>query len=158
MSYEADVPYQLSVLLDGEKVDDFKKELDTVNGIDNYYCVNSQFCSTPETTDKDYGWKLIDDKFLTKSYSKLFKSQNALYINAVDDEAFNKICEDNSLNFRDYYSENKKALLMNNINHKDNSSKVFNDSVVGVSIEDFAYKGVTIGALIDYNPDYYALI
>ena len=45
---------------------------------------------------------------------------------------------------------------MNNISHKDNSSKVFNDSVVGVSIEDFAYKGVTIGALIDYNPDYYA--
>ena len=156
MSYEADVPYQLSVLVDSDKADDFKKELDTVNGIDNYYCVNTQFCTTPETTDKDYGWKLIDDKHLTKSYSKLFKSQNALYINAVDDEAFNKICEDNSLNFRDYYGENKKALLMNNINHKENSSKVFNDSVIGVSIEDFAYKGVTIGALIDYNPDYYA--
>ena len=156
LSYEADVPYQLSVLVDSDKADDFKKELDTVSGIDNYYCVNSQFCTTPETTDNDYGWKLIDDKHLTKSYSKLFKSQNALYINAVDDEAFNKICEDNSLNFRDYYGENKKALLMNNISHKDNSSKVFNDSVIGVSIEDFAYKGVTIGALIDYNPDYYA--
>lgn len=156
LSYEADVPYQLSVLLDGDKVDEFKKELDLVNGIDNYYCINSQFCTTPVTTDKDYGWKLIDDKHLTKSYSKLFKSQNALYINAVDDEAFNKICKDNSLNFKDYYGENKKALLMNNINHKNNSSKVFNDSVIGVSIEDFAYKGVTVGALIDYNSDYYA--
>lgn len=156
LSYEADVPYQLSVLLAGDKVDDFKKELDSVKGIDDYYCVNTQFCITPETTDKDYGWKLIDDKHLTKSYSKLFKSQNALYINAVDDEAFNKICKDNSLNFKDYYGENKKALLMNNINHKNNSSKVFNDSVIGVSIEDFAYKGVTVGALIDYNSDYYA--
>lgn len=156
LSYEADVPYQLTVLLDDDKLEDFKKELDGVNGIDDYYCVNTQFCTTPKTTDKDYGWKMIDDKYLTKSYSKLFKSQNALYINAVDDEAFNKICADNGLDYKDYYGENKKALLMNNISHKKDSSKVFNDSIVGVSIEDFAYKGVTVGALIDYSPDYYA--
>ena len=77
-----------------------------------------------------------------------------IFLTAFDDEDFNRLCQANGIDSKDYYS-NRKALLMNNISHTSAGSAVFNDSVVGTSLEDFSYKGLTVGALINYDKDLY---
>lgn len=77
-----------------------------------------------------------------------------IFLTAFDDEDFNRLCQANGIDSKDYYSS-RKALLMNNISHTSAGSAVFNDSVVGTSLEDFSYKGLTVGALINYDKDLY---
>ncbi len=74
---------------------------------------------------------------------------------ALDDEDFNKLCDNNSINAKDYYSS-YKVLLMNNVNHNQSGAEVFRDSIVGVDMSDFTYNGLTVGDLIKYDKDFYA--
>lgn len=152
---EMEIPYQVYASVDYDKKDEFIKEVENINGVDRYYCVNSSYNVTPKSNEKEYGWRLIDDKYLTPTYKRLFKSSNNLFINAIDDKDFNSLCKANGIDYRDYYGENRKALLMNNISHRTGGAAVFNESVVGVSLEDFSYRGLTVGALIDYDADNY---
>lgn len=151
---ETDIPYQVYAGVDYDKKEQLLDEIEDVNGIDNFYCVNNGYYVTPTADEKQDGWKFIDTKFLTQTYKSFFNKSHSMYLNAIDDEDFNRLCQANGIDSKDYYSS-RKALLMNNISHNSAGSAVFNDSVVGTSLEDFSYKGLTVGALINYDKDLY---
>ncbi len=151
---ETDIPYQVYAGVDYDKKEQLLDEIKDINGIDNFYCVNNGYYVTPTADEKQDGWKFIDTKFLTQTYKSFFNKSHSMYLNAIDDEDFNRLCQANGIDSKGYYSS-RKALLMNNISHTSAGSAVFNDSVVGTSLEDFSYKGLTVGALINYDKDLY---
>lgn len=151
---ETGIPYQVYAGVDYDKKEQLLDEIEDVNGIDSFYCVNNGYYVTPTADEKQDGWKFIDTKFLTQTYKSFFNKSHSMYLNAIDDEDFNRLCQANGIDSKDYYSS-RKALLMNNISHTSAGSAVFNDSVVGTSLEDFSYKGLTVGALINYDKDLY---
>ena len=151
---EVDMPYQLCVGVDYDEREGFAEDIKNINGVDNAYCVTNSYYRTPSASEKGT-WNMINTKYLTPTYKKYFNSGHSMSINAIDDKDFNKLCKDNNINAKDYYSE-YKTLLMNNVNHNQTGAKIFNDGIVGVSLSDFSYKGLSIGALIDYNKDFYA--
>lgn len=150
---ETDIPYQIYVGVEYEDREKINEDLESIAGVDDAFCVSNGYYRTP--TAEDSSWSIINEKYLTPTYKGYFNSSHSMSIFALDDEDFNKLCDDNSINEKDYYSS-YKVLLMNNVNHNQSGAEVFRDSIVGVDMSDFTYKGLTVGDLIKYDKDFYA--
>ncbi len=150
---EVDIPYQVYAGVDYENKDELLNDLEGINGIDKAYCVTNGYFKTP-TVEDDKPWTFVNKDYLTPTYKSFFNTSHSMSINAIDDKDFNELCKANGISVKEYYL-GYKVLLMNNVNHG-NGSGIFNDSVIGVSLADFSYEGLTIGGLIDYNKDFYA--
>lgn len=164
-----DSPYQVSLHFSGkEQYNTLKKEMQTVSGVEDTYSATAMtfvYGSSSVNTNQD----IAKPEYLTRAYSDLFEEAVAI-VNFVDDEDFNKLCEENSINYKEYYQENSEnpaqinALLMNNISHKTSGPEVFNDAVLGQSLffdesgegsPDYSPIKITAREFIDYNPDNY---
>ncbi|MGN0516003.1 ABC transporter permease, partial [Eubacterium sp.] len=150
---ETDVPYQIYVGVEYEDREKITKDLESIAGVDDAFCVSNGYYRTP--TAENSSWSIINEKYLTPTYKGYFNSSHSMSIFALDDEDFNKMCDDNSINAKDYYGS-YKVILMNNVNHNQSGAEVFRDSIVGVDMSDFTYKGLTVGDLIKYDKDFYA--
>ncbi len=133
---EVDVPYQVQTLVNYREREAYKKELDKIAGVDNYYCVNCTYYELSDKADQeDVDQSIRNKNFLTGTYKSLFNSTQILFINLIDDDDFNELCKANSIDYKDYYKKDTvKGLLMNNISHKNNGSNVFNDKVIGTKV------------------------
>ena len=164
-----DIPYQLQITMDEQYYDGVIKELKKINNVDRYYSVNnSHFYLSSEKKDDPLIAKSVSEAFckkenLTDKYSDLFESKKYFMINGIDDEDFNKLCQDNDIDYKQFYNGEAKALLMNNINHKENSSKVFDEKILGTKFDFFdnmdeSHKcDVEIAGFVDYDKDNYVL-
>lgn len=135
-----DMPYQITVSTSNQN--DFNKmkdEISALSGVDKVYSATLSilFYGGDNAEDNLYTNQDITDKEnLTSSYSKLLED-NVAYINFVDDDDFNKLCEDNGIDYQQYYStvnrepSELKALLMNNVSHDNSTGKVFTDNIIG---------------------------
>ena len=150
---ETDVPYQICVGVEYDEREGLADDMKDIAGVDDVFCVSNAYYRTP--TAKDESWGIINEKYLTPTYKGYFNSGHSMSIFALDDEDFNKLCDNNSINAKDYYSS-YKVLLMNNVNHNQSGAEVFRDSIVGVDMSDFTYNGLTVGDLIKYDKDFYA--
>ena len=149
---ETDIPYQVYAGVECESREGFIEDVKDIKGVDDAYCIMNGYYRTP--TAEENIWNIIDSKYLTTTYKDFFDSGHTMSINAIDDEDFNKLCRDNGIDEKEYYESNK-ALLMNNVNHAQAGSGVFNTSIIGVDMSDCAYDGLTIGGLVDYDKDFY---
>ena len=164
-----DIPYQLQITMDEQYYDGVIKELKKINNVDRYYSVNnSHFYLSSEKKDDPLIAKSVSEAFckkenLTDKYSDLFESRTYFMINGIDDEDFNKLCQDNDIDYKQFYNGEAKALLMNNVNHKENSSKVFDEKILGTKFDFFdnmdeSHKcDVEIAGFVDYDKDNYVL-
>lgn len=59
---------------------------------------------------------ICKEENLTSKYSNLFKDRKTFCVNAIDDDDFNKLCQNNGIDYKQFYEGNVKMLLMNNIN------------------------------------------
>lgn len=146
---EMDIPYQISVGVDYNKKDDFIKDLQNVSDVDKYYGVNYYWDysdNLPNLTDKEY---------LTNTYKNLFNSNNYVYINQIDDEEFNQLCINNSIDYNEFYTDSIKGVIMNNISHNNNGSKVFNEKIIGALCDTGAMGKIEISGLVDYDDSSY---
>lgn len=150
--------YQISAYVDYKNKDKFNKDLDTIEKIDKYYCVNYQVYELGGSVVLPDGAKvsLNDQNCLTAGYKKMFNSKMNVYINAVEDNDFNLLCKENNIDYQKYYGKGSgKALLMNNINHSSNS-EVFNKNILGT---EFKYipeeKSYIIEDFIKYDKNAY---
>jgi putative ABC transport system permease protein len=151
-----DIPYQLEALVSYGQKDNFESSLDSIDGVDKYYCVNNTSISGEiegEIANKDY---------LTPTYKNLFDSENVIYVNEIDDNDFNNLCADNNIDYKQFYEGDAKALIMNNISHKNNSSRVFNDKIIGTDYvtgnvveADESSMSVEIVGLVNYDANNY---
>lgn len=174
---ERQMPYQIQVSVDYEHKDDFEKELDNISLIDDYYPVLFFYENSDKYEDGKENHPIVNNDFLTSKYKRLFSSKSQIYVNFIDDEDFNILCKNNDIDSSKYYGDDAKALLMNNINHKYNSSEVFNNKILGteftisvldsskIEIEDFVkyadyecfylcYAGVYLRIYCAYYHDY----
>ncbi|MDE6863825.1 MAG: ABC transporter permease [Eubacterium sp.] len=164
-----DIPYQLQVNLDEQYYDGVIKELKKINNVDRYYSINtSTFYLSSEKKDdpliaKSVSEALCKKENLTDKYRDLFESKKYFMVNGIDDEDFNKLCQSNDIDYKQFYNGEPKALLMNNVNHKENTSKVFDDKIIGTKFDFFdnmdeSHKcDVEIAGFVDYDKDNYVL-
>lgn len=149
------IPYQVNVMVSSENADKLCAQLDDISEIDDYYCFTvdqfdlDQVEGTANLTNKEY---------LTSGYSNFFKTSRRIFINQINDEDFNKLCKDNGADYKDYYGNKAKALVLNNVNHK-TESKIFNDKLIGTHyvypVGDNPIK-VELGAFVKYDSNNYA--
>lgn len=164
-----DIPYQLSITLNQQHYDAFTKELKNINHVDKYYSINcSTFNLCSEKTDDPLISESVSEAVckkenLTSKYSKLFNDKKYFMINGIEDEDFNKLCQDNNIDYKQFYNGEAKILLMNNVNHKENTSKVFDEKIIGTKFDFFDNVNenhkcdVEIAGFVDYDQDNYVL-
>lgn len=147
-SMQQDIPYQVTVTVGTENISDMEKELDNMQEVNKYYYAHGIGYEIGKKSDfiDDKSW--FDKGVLTSTYENYLDGKSALYMNVVSDEDFKKLCQDNSVDYKQFYSENQKALILNNVSHKDDGAKVFTDKVIGKKIGDFE-----IGGLVDFEKD-----
>ncbi|MGN1124035.1 MAG: ABC transporter permease [Eubacterium sp.] len=164
---EMSCPYQVVIGFDRERENDLRAELDTLEDVDAYYTTVNKYFYAGKKIDDILG-SFVDNKNLTSKYSKIFDTRIPVFVNAVDDEDFNKLCRENKIDESAYYESSKavKALLLNDLN-RDGSSAVFKDSVVGKTIynkdngsenasaDKILPKEIEIGGIIDYKNSNY---
>ncbi len=161
------VPYQIEVNVYEQYLDDFKNELKKVNNVDDYYSTNCAIFYLSEDKDNALVSASISDavckkEYLTDKYSDLFKNKRYFAINAIEDEEFNKLCQNNNMDYKPFYNGEAKALIMNNTNHKENTAKVFTDKILGTKFDFFNgldehICDVEIAGFVDYDKDNYVL-
>lgn len=165
--YEESIPYQVSTTISYKHMDELDDALDKMQGVKKYYIdlVNSNFQLGKESiTIKDNGIK--DLKHYNSAYTKLFSGKKAVstMIHYIDDSEFNKLCKENGIDYNSFYGDNLKCVLLNNLSHKNDSSKVFNASIVGQHIvqnDQYVSEGekpvdIEIGALAKYSKNSFA--
>lgn len=154
---ESQIPYQVVVSVDYEHKDDFEKDLKNIPEIDDSYSVLFFYEKLNEYERDKENHPIVNTNNLTSTYKNLFSSKVQLYINIIDDEDFNTLCKNNAIDSAKYYGEDAKALLMNNISHRENSSKVFHEKILGTefSIDDIESSKIKIEDFVKYDPDFY---
>lgn len=143
-----DTPYQIYASVSGK--DDYDlliNEVSELSDVDDIYSATNLFLKYGGDTAKDNLYTnqdVADPANLTSSYKKLF-ADNMCFINFIDDEDFNKLCENNSIDYHQYYEtagdndSEIKALLMNNVSHDGQGGKVFTDNIIGKMFYNDAY-------------------
>lgn len=127
------MPYQINTMVRLDDKDEFCKLLDDVADIDDYYCVNNDKFELSEAAGKEgTDQSIANVDYTTSGYSKFFSSKRNMFINYIDDEDFNKLCESNGIDYNKYYSNTAKALVLNNVNHQ-TDSEIFNDKLLGTT-------------------------
>lgn len=124
--------YQVNTMVRLDNAEEFCKLLDDVADIDDYYCVNNDFFELSEAGRQGTDQSIANAEYTTNGYSKFFSSKRTLFINQIDDEDFNKLCESNGIDYKKYYGDTPKALVMNNVNHE-TDSQLFNDNLLGTT-------------------------
>lgn len=143
----SDVPYQVEAYLCcSEYYDEFVKELDKISGIDRYYSITYDFFSYGEESISNGELIAFTNQNITKQDNTTQKYSGVwdnviLYVNAVEDEDFNALCEANGIDYRKYYQYendrceiNRPVVVMNNISHKEGDDPVFTDKLIGEKI------------------------
>lgn len=129
------MPYQVQAIVSYDNKDEFLEKLEDVDNIDDFYCVNNEFYHV----SKDENSGIRNKDYLTSGYSKFFNQKRYLFINVIDDKDFNKLCEDNNIDYKKYYGSEIKGLVLNNVNHK-NDSEPFSDKFLGYTFDNTEYK------------------
>lgn len=136
MPYQVGAYYANESLAENE-IKNLKTQVSKIDGVDAAYCIENTGFHTNSLEDvPEKAKQIFDKKNLTKTYSKQFEKSNTFYINLVDDEDFNELCQKNNIDYTKYYNGNVKVLLMNNISHNISSLPVFNDNILGTVFQD----------------------
>lgn len=178
LNYDCNYQVWANVPVDGKN---YKKQLkafeeycNSDENITGYYLVSDSFIYSEETEEGRYVFDDIINDGLTPTYKDLFSGDILIFRNYIDDVEFDKLCKDNGINPKSYYTGNS-WVVMNNISLKKNDKPVFKDSVVGKEVyfqwsqkvadevgipldkmnDFFGNDRMQFGELIDYNPDNY---
>lgn len=165
--YEKNIPYQVSTTVSYKHMNELNDALDKMQGVDKYYIdvVDASISLGKESgIVKNNGIK--DMKHYNSAYSSLFGGNKdvSTIIHYIGDSEFNKLCKDNGIDYNSFYGDNLKCVLLNNLSHKNDSSKVFNASIVGQHIvenEQYILNGdkaldIEVGGLAKYSKSSFA--
>lgn len=158
--YEKTIPYQIYAVISLEHKKDLEDALDKMQNVDKYYVdmVNSNYSLGKKGNLKDTDIKNLSH--YNSSYAKLFENGSVtMAIHYIDDSEFNKLCQNNDIDYNSFYGKNVKCLLLNNLTHKQDTSKVFNNSIIGQHIaerDEFVNEGdepldFEVGGLVKYD-------
>lgn len=135
--YEKNIPYQISTTITYGHKKELYDALDKMQGVNKYYIDTTDMSislgmSSPFIKNNE----IKDLANYTSDYSKLFGGEKyvSTVIHYVDDSEFNTLCENNGIDYNAFYGDSLKCVLLNNLTHKQDTTKVFNDSIIGKHI------------------------
>ncbi|MGN0531206.1 MAG: ABC transporter permease [Eubacterium sp.] len=151
------MPYQVGCFFDSKEYDNRDKILKGINGIDGVddaYCVSySTMIINSDSIDPELKNVFNTDNF-TNLYSKQLEHDNRLFINFVDDDMFNELCKSNGIDYTRYYQGDCKALMLNNLNHREGTTPVMKDTVLGKKITNISTENpveITVTDFVKYD-------
>lgn len=132
--YEKNIPYQISTTITYGHKKELYDALDKMQGVNKYYIDATDMSiflgkSSPFIKNNE----IKDMANYTSDYSKLFGGEKyvSTVIHYVDDSEFNTLCENNGIDYNAFYGNSLKCVLLNNLTHKQDTTKVFNNSIIG---------------------------
>ena len=135
--YEKTIPYQISTTITYDHKKELYDALDKMQGVNKYYIDATDMSiflgkSSPFIKNNE----IKDMANYTSDYSKLFGGEKyvSTVIHYVDDSEFNTLCENNGIDYNAFYGDSLKCVLLNNLTHKQDTTKVFNNSIIGKHI------------------------
>ena len=135
--YEKNIPYQISTTITYGHKKELYDALDKMQGVNKYYIDATDMSiflgkSSPFIKNNE----IKDMANYTSDYSKLFGGEKyvSTVIHYVDDSEFNTLCENNGIDYNAFYGDSLKCVLLNNLTHKQDTTKVFNNSIIGKHI------------------------
>lgn len=149
---EGDMPYQVQAMVQYDERAELLEKLDSMGDIDNYYCINNSYVTIFDETAELH--KIFDNENITVSYKNILSNGATIFLNTIDDEAFNELCKANGIDYNEYYGDEYKVLLMNSFSKKKGSPKVFTDNAIGCDVSDLfssENEKIIIGSFIDYD-------
>lgn len=135
--YEKNIPYQISTTITYGHKKELYDALDKMQGVNKYYIDTTDMSiSLGKSSPFIKNNEIKDMSNYTSDYSKLFGGEKyvSTVIHYVDDGEFNTLCENNGIDYNDFYGDSLKCVLLNNLTHKQDTTKVFNDSIIGKHI------------------------
>ncbi len=149
---EEEIPYQIIVRVDAENKDKMFRDLSEISGVDKLYNATVDIYTFGRDTNET-DQSLATQDILTKDYKTLFENGMYFYLNVVEDEYFNSLCADNSIDYRNFYGGETKAVILNNINHKSGGAEVFNENILGKELKRKGYSDVELVSFVKYDKD-----
>ncbi|MCH5315105.1 MAG: ABC transporter permease [Eubacterium sp.] len=147
---EGMMPYQIAVFADYDKREKVLEVLSKTDDIDKYYCVSNFYHYFADGGEA----KIEQPEYYTDTYKNFADKGCYVYLNAIDDEDFDEFCKANNLDYTQYYTDENKAVVLNNVSHKENSSKVFSNKMLGTAFDDLYYP-MQAGGFAEYDSDNY---
>lgn len=135
--YEKNIPYQISTTITYGHKKELYDALDKMQGVNKYYIdATDMSISLGKSSPFIKNNEIKDLSNYTSDYSKLFGGEKyvSTVIHYVDDSEFNTLCENNGIDYNIFYGDSLKCVLLNNLTHKQDTTKVFNDSIIGKHI------------------------
>lgn len=151
---EGSVPYQIMLTTEYKDKDSIADELKKIDGIDDFYSTTQDFFRVKKDDESSVGNVFADSKALTNNYSKLFDNLQFVYINMLEQSDFDELCRKNNIKI-DESSDTVSAVIMNNIDHQNNSNKVYNDSIIGKTFTGYYVENIKLVGFVDYDKDNY---
>ena len=133
-----EVPYQIQVNCRYTDMENLKKAVRDMDDVDDAYLLESTQLFLGRDYPADYEHALGSDETLSKAYRNLWQSNKSLMLLGIEDDKFNKLCEDNGIDSKPYYSIEDysiRMLLLNNLSRTTGGSGVFNENAVGSRID-----------------------
>ena len=160
--YEKSIPYQVSTTITYGHKKELYDALDKMQGINKYYIDTTDMSiSLGKASDSIENNDIKDLSNYNSAYCALFGGSKdvSTAIHYVDDSEFNKLCENNGIDYNTFYGDSLRCVLLNNITHKLDSTKVFNDSIIGKHIiQSTAYArdeknplDIEVGSLVKFD-------
>ncbi|MDO4380641.1 MAG: FtsX-like permease family protein [Clostridia bacterium] len=143
-NYTHMIPYQISISTTNDQdAAKLKETLSTLDGVEKYYSVNNLFQDySSETSDSSPNNPLLNPDNYKSAYKSLADHTVNVYFNAVSDDDFNKLCEENGIDPNEYYNqENIKFILMDDIKRAAGSGNIFEKSIIGSVIDNIYQVG-----------------
>lgn len=135
--YEKNIPYQVSTTITYGHKKELYDALDKMQGVNKYYIdATDMSISLGKSSPFIKNNEIKDLSNYTSDYSKLFGGEKyvSTVIHYVDDSEFNTLCENNGIDYNAFYGDSLNCVLLNNLTHKQDTTKVFNDSIIGKHI------------------------
>lgn len=133
-----DAPYQVSVSVSSLYKDTVINDIKEMDGIEDVFSINSvRSCYGKADFDLSSDRAITEVDNTTKKYKNLWKDVD-LDLWFIDNDAFDTLCKNNGIDPKPYYEtdgKNFECVIMNNIDHKKNGNKVFNDNISGCVIK-----------------------
>ena len=135
--YEKNIPYQISTTITYGHKKELYDALDKMQGVNKYYIDTTDMSiSLGKSSPFIKNNEIKDMANYTSDYSKLFGGEKdvSTVIHYVDDSEFNTLCENNGIDYNAFYGDSLKCVLLNNLTHKQDTTKVFNNSIISKHI------------------------
>lgn len=138
-------PVQVEAIVSNTNSKEFEKFLSENGYIDDYFFYSTDFYSKSmndnqsDVEDSVYvNFDFFTKDTVNKKYADIVDTDFYFYINCVEDDDFNKLCEFSGVDSSKYYeigdNGEVNTLVVNNLSHKTGEEGVFNDKLLGNSV------------------------